>query len=708
MQYMCKFLRVCVLSLVSLPVLLIGANAGASPEPWSLQSGWWKGLVDESKESSDERITDFLESLKTLDLQVPQESREVVQSAITRISDNIKQYRRLRLVKGWEIEAAPTALDVYTIEQLLESARQVKADQSDLLVTEDSLERLEAVQHQIRRRIDQLDTEYSATAPKSLQRTLTGLSMMVAITNHAVLKEHIRRIEEKLLGIEQRAVWNAEILKQAKERLDLASIDLTDIDIRISEASAKEREIQKELLQIEVELIPNGSVEGLNSQTLVAINKLIVHAQAQTQRITGLAKKALKELSKVDSNTKQTSALVDTSKAWLKELADLEKQTAEWKDLVRREQDVYEKQRLAAEDATDDRAALEFRQTVRVTLTGLEALNVELYQAVVLAKIVSSQSVEQLHWFTGFLERAYFVLEEAAWDIIDWLSYPLIRLGDKPITAFKILRALSILILAYGVSAILGRAMGELASRKTHISKASLYTFKRVAHYVILLIGLLWALSSLGADFSSLLIIGGALSVGIGFGLQGIVNNFLGGLIVLFDRKLRIGDFIELSGGETGHITEVNVQNTVIRTLDGHDILVPNSDIITRQLTNWTLRDRYARFHLPFGVAYGSDKDKVKEVVEAAALQVPETLIKHKSLPDPTVWLVGFGDSSLDFELVVWVDFRKSKKRQSSLRAAYFWEIETALTQNGLEIPFPQRDVHIKSEKETKGKRDKK
>jgi small-conductance mechanosensitive channel len=182
--------------------------------------------------------------------------------------------------------------------------------------------------------------------------------------------------------------------------------------------------------------------------------------------------------------------------------------------------------------------------------------------------------------------------------------------------------------------------------------------------------------------------------VGIGFGLQSIFNNFFSGIIILLERSLKVGDYVELDDKIRGVVKEVNVRSTLISTPNNLDILVPNSEFVSKSVINWTLNDPHCRFRIPFGVAYGTDKELVKRSVVEAALTLDMTLNKGDKKPD--VWLVNFGDSSLDFELIVWVNTKKNK-HPGGITAAYLWEIHSALERNGIEIPFPQRDLHIKS-----------
>ncbi len=151
---------------------------------------------------------------------------------------------------------------------------------------------------------------------------------------------------------------------------------------------------------------------------------------------------------------------------------------------------------------------------------------------------------------------------------------------------------------------------------------------------------------------------------------------------------------MELQSGVTGRVAEINVRYTRITTNDSVDIVVPNSEFINGKLTNWTLKETYRRIHVPFGVAYGSDKNKVREAGLSAARSIQGTITEPGR--EPEVWLVGFGDSSLNFELVIWVGQEMAISPQRT-QAAYLWELETALRELGLEIPFPQRDLHIRS-----------
>jgi small-conductance mechanosensitive channel len=211
----------------------------------------------------------------------------------------------------------------------------------------------------------------------------------------------------------------------------------------------------------------------------------------------------------------------------------------------------------------------------------------------------------------------------------------------------------------------------------------------RLVHYGIIFVGFLLALSFLGVDMKNITIIGGALGVGIGFGLQSIVSNFVSGLILLFERPIKAGDYVQL-GERWGEISRVGLRSTVVRTFDRSEVVVPNSHLISNEVTNWTLSDRSIRLRLPVGVAYGSDIDKVIATLEECGRDNPTVL----SNPPPQVLFMNFGESCLDFELRVWVsDIDNMVVARSEINQ----EIDRTFRAAGIEIAFPQRDLHLRS-----------
>lgn len=270
----------------------------------------------------------------------------------------------------------------------------------------------------------------------------------------------------------------------------------------------------------------------------------------------------------------------------------------------------------------------------------------------------------------------------------------LFTIGRTPVTLGGIIAGALVVVMAFVVAGVVAFALRRLRNRVRYGGSA-LYIVEKLVTYGVVIIGLVAGLSTVGLDFSSLAIFAGAVGVGVGLGLQGVVKEFVSGLVLIFDRVVNIGDYVELEDGHRGQVQEIGPRATRIRNNDNIDIIVPNSHLIEGTLVNWTLHGQTRRIHIPFSVAYGADKNEVRDAVLAAARALPFTMPEsevHKS----QVWLAGFGDSALNFELLVWPDLNAAK-RPNAMQAAYTWAIDDALRAANIEIPFPQTDLRIRS-----------
>ena len=279
-------------------------------------------------------------------------------------------------------------------------------------------------------------------------------------------------------------------------------------------------------------------------------------------------------------------------------------------------------------------------------------------------------------------------------EVGEWLNWGL-KFGGVTVTVGSLIGSLLLLTAFLVVASVLKRLLRRYVERNAHVNQSAAYTIERLLHYLMLTVGVLWALSIAGIPMAKMTVFAGALGVGLGFGMQAIFNNFVSGLILLFERSLKVGDFVELTSGVHGHVRDIYIRATRITTNDAIDILVPNSEFVNGRVVNWTWREVARRQKVPFGVAYGTDKELVKKAALEAAAAVPFTLsLEGKRAPQ--VWLVGFGDSSLDFQLVVWLN-AEATRRPGAVTAAYYWALHTALEKYEIELPFPQCDLHIKS-----------
>lgn len=277
----------------------------------------------------------------------------------------------------------------------------------------------------------------------------------------------------------------------------------------------------------------------------------------------------------------------------------------------------------------------------------------------------------------------------------------LFSIGRTPVTVSSLVAAVVVIagafILARLIASIFRRVRSNTRSRAT----APLYIIEKLGTYGVVIAGLVVSVDILGINLTSLTVFAGAVGVGVGLGLQGIVKEFVSGLVLVFEGALQVGDYIELERGGRGLIKEIGPRATRIRNNDNLDILVPNSKLIEERVTSWTFKGAHRRIHVPFTVPYGTDKTLVREVILEAAKAVPFTL---PDLGDrkSQVWLVGFGEAGLNFELIVWPEIA-AVKRPNAAMAAYIWAIEDALGKAGLQIPYRQMDLHVRSVFERQG-----
>ena len=254
----------------------------------------------------------------------------------------------------------------------------------------------------------------------------------------------------------------------------------------------------------------------------------------------------------------------------------------------------------------------------------------------------------------------------------------------------QIFLLVGLLIVVFWISSRTKRFLFNRFLVNSGLDRSLQYAIAQIISNLVLVIGVFIVLENTGIHLGALTVFAGAVGVGVGFGLQNIASNFISGLVILAERPITIGDRVEVAG-VTGQIQQIRARSTVVVTNDNITTIIPNTKFIDSPVTNWTYGDPRVRFRIPIGVAYGSDVQKVSEVLIAAGAENPHTLKD----PAPSVFFSGFGNSSLDFELVVWSSEMSNRPRR--YRSELNFAIERKLREAGIEIPFPQRDLHIRS-----------
>jgi small-conductance mechanosensitive channel len=337
-----------------------------------------------------------------------------------------------------------------------------------------------------------------------------------------------------------------------------------------------------------------------------------------------------------------------------------------------------------------------------ITLLGLIAFVALCAAGLIIARILQSQFVRgffsRFNIDTNFIAIVTTILSLAAliFFIVNAINAAGIPLAwNAPLPAIKlsllqIFLLVALLIAVFWISSRTKRFLFNRLLATSGLDRSLQYAIAQIISNIVLVVGIFFVLENTGIHLAALTVFAGAVGVGVGFGLQNIASNFISGLVILAERPITIGDRVEVAG-IAGQVEQIRARSTVIRTNDNIMMIVPNTKFIDSPVTNWTYGDRRVRFRIPVGVAYGSDVVKVRDALLAVAHENPDTLKE----PAPNVYLEKFGDSSIDFKLVAWSS--EMSARPSRYRSDLNFAIAKKFRESKIELPFPQRDLHIKS-----------
>jgi small-conductance mechanosensitive channel len=281
-------------------------------------------------------------------------------------------------------------------------------------------------------------------------------------------------------------------------------------------------------------------------------------------------------------------------------------------------------------------------------------------------------------------------MNEFSQSLREILGYRLFKLGDTYLTVSGLIQLVVLLGLVLVLELALRRYFIKRLLQRTRLDPPLQFAIAKIGGYAFIGLGFYVALQMVGLNLTSLAVVAGAVGVGIGFGLQNIVHNFVSGLIILAERPIAIGDRIEV-GGVAGQVQQIRLRSTTVLTNDNIAYIVPNSDFITNTVINWSHGDLRVRIRLKVSVAYGTDPLFLERLLLEVALAHSKVLRE----PPPSVFFCGFGDNALDFELGVWTAEMTSQPRR--FKSDLYFALEKKLRENRIEIPFPQRDLHLRS-----------
>ena len=645
-------------------VRLARTEAAEIPDLATLQNSEWS-FFEGTKSEVEPRAEAFFVQVEAEIAELNPQNEEAANTLLVAVRDNISAY--LSLLDGAELVArqldpAPVEYSINDLMQLARSAREAESDAREELL---EVEREQRILAGASRRRDTAFSDYVDGAGGD-ERWLAGMRLLQARSAQAISARRLELLTSRFDHANAYADATAERVELAKDRL-ATTLETAGLEELIEDVATNQTEVASagenlRAAQLAASGLETDTAEGRSQQRIMQQRLLgaeVSLALAETVLAQVDAKRRWVEL---ELNTgSDLNELSNQMLAWNEFLREIDSQAPEW-------QRATEEELLAVQGANRDdlnrasRRLLDQRLgTAQETLAQVGDLGTATADLRLLMSAVDTSADEHKGAIGSLLTNIKVGIKTAYIRVASLTDVTLFSIGEAPVTGRDIFRVLLIFIAAMLLSRGIRHTIRRVGHGESSGTQASLYTVGRLTHYVIIIFAVFIALSSVGISFGNLALVAGALSVGIGFGLQSIVNNFVSGLIILFEHSLRVGDYIELDTGLTGTVKSINVRSTLINTNDNIDIVVPNSEFVTARLQNWTLGERVLRVRIPFGVAYGSDKDLVRQAALEAATEVPYTLT-HMKGREPDAWLTEFGDNSLNFLLLVWVNRQGARR----------------------------------------------
>lgn len=672
------------------------------PQPIRLTASWW-AFLDVSGEKLAERATQMQSHLHTLESDLEPTDREQSSAVFDEIEQSLKSYVALKSREPEQPKAAPPSPEHLSLAEYMDLAALLRENSLQLELEEADIERQEDDVKAGYKRYDDLLAAYLSLESSAPTRLDHGMVLIRARLRLALAEQQLR-LQKPLLAHTRKTV------DRLRKAVSAAS---TRIQVDASHAARYSKDLvkaQRTLATLQSEAtfarLRDRSKEAdsprewdrarLQTQTLLNFDVRIAEAELAVLRerlSLALVRYLLDPTTEFEADTDPQSILRTQTQF----LGRVDGQIDAWRVSTDRERAAATSKLALSEGAN---AAIAEVQRARINkaddnVRSLMRLSEQTILAESLARIVGAQIAREEGRLAVWTEAARNSIADGFKTAVRFSTASLVTVNDTPVTLLGLLRMALILTVAWWISKLLRQLLDRTSSRRQTMNRASMYTLGRLFHYVILALGILIALSSIGIDVTKFALLLSAVGIGLGFGLQAIFNNFVAGLIILFEKSLKVGDFVDLESGVRGEVREINIRSTLVTTNDNVDILVPNSEFVNGRVTNWTLRDAYLRLRIPFGVAFGTDKDSVRQAGLEAAGAV-EHHLNEAGRRAPQVWLVGFGDNGLQFELVVWL-LPDAVRRPNAVHAAYYWAIESGLRKHGIKIGLPQRALHLQS-----------
>lgn len=674
----------------------------AIPDPMDLSASWWNYFQVEPDVLA-KRVTAFTASLKAKIPSVSAEHQQQVTDLVLDIEQNLTVFMQNLAAPPPETPQTKALPEHIAVDEALELFRALRLLSNDIATTREDLAEKQRTAEAMTLYLERQRNTYSSIKEPSEQKLIAGLQTIFYQIGVANARQEIVLLQARLKTQEETRKRSQNELTYALEHLSVTSEQIESSQRDVEKAQHIWSNAKVELAET---ISQHSMVQKFSTQEATQANTALVEQQilsraiaeklTQNRLLLEQIQLALEKLiffgETVDANaiyaqTVQQQAAID----------EIERQESEWQASAQKQvQRALQAISLIGDDSTSKPVVNVYRNVLKLShdnLLALQHLSSDIGEANFLLTQLNKRLTSVLGGQTTNLWQILAALSTGFSRIKEWLQAPLFYLGETPLTPLALLRFIAIVLLASWIGRYVVAAVMRVAQTRAGVRKSLVYNVNRLIRYSIFLLGLLIAFASLGVDFSNLVLILSAIGVGVGFGIQSIATNFLSGIIILFEGTLRVGDYIELENGPRGEIKEINLRSSTMTTNDGIDVLIPNSQLLSTRVSNWTLTDPFRAVCVPFTVAYGTDQALVSQIVIEAAKKVPLTLGKPTK-PDPNVHLLKLGEYGLEFQLMVWVNERASTRTRYTV-SDYLKAISAALAEHNITIPCPRYDIRV-------------
>jgi len=690
----------CKLLLFLLLIVFFGSLKGEEQQPFetpaNLPLNWWDYFSNTPPDLQD-RIQSFLSFLDETVQKIPQESQTKALQSIEEIKNNFSAYVIAVNQKPKPLPPVSLLEKSYTIASLLEIHKKIGNKKALFQVNQSELSDFKQQISTASETLERLYANYRSLDSRSVEKFLEGLKIIAFRISLETARIHALGIKDELSMEEEEIKRITSDEKVALKRLSSSLKELETFQKETHSAKEKLDSLEKELDKQQTESVVSFSFwhENQKDQIKDQIQQLQV---LKTQIQTGIAKNQwiLKSLEQtlseflISPNPPMEELASKTIRDRNEELLSLNEEAANWEKRIEREILRTKELAITNETKTVQQEILLETQSIRLLV---QSLKEEIKDSQFILDVLNREILASKGTFSKWVFQSYDILIKIRETLQTVSTLVLFHIGTTPINLLSIFTFLLIFMAALWISRLTRLTIHKISSTRRGMHRALAYRVNRLIHYTLLFIGIIIGLAAIGFDFSSFVLIAGALGVGLGFGLQSIFNNFFSGLIILFESQLKVGDYIQIETGIQGEVKEINFRSTYLQTNDGLDVIVPNSEFINHKVINWTLKEPFRRIRIPFSVSYDSDKEAVVRIVEEAAKIVPYTLQKE-GIPPPKAYILELAPNGINFELGVWID-PKATKKVISTNSVYLWAIHEALVKHGISIPYPQRTIHF-------------